>query len=106
ATRISPGVKFNGRDLSVQINPGTAGYFTNNPLLNVRLGGFVIPGQDDVPLGSVYTVTIGDFNGTVLFQGKGKVVAKHEMRLGIRLIEIPKDVLSRLQAEVAKVAPA
>jgi uncharacterized protein (TIGR02266 family) len=106
ATRISPGIKFNGRDLSIQINPGTAGYFTNNPLLNIRLGGFVVPGQDDVPLGTVYTVSVGDFNGAMLWSGKGKVVAKHEMRLGIRLTDIPKDVLARLQAEVSKVAPS
>jgi len=106
ATRISPGIKFSGRDLSVQINPGTAGYFTNNPLLNIRLGGFVLPCQDDVPLGTVYSVDIGDVNGTPLWSGKGKVVAKHEMRLGIRLTDIPKDVLTRLQSEVAKVAPS
>jgi hypothetical protein len=106
ATRISPGIKFNGRDLTVQINPGTAGYFTNNPLLNIRLGGFVVPGQEDVPLGTIYAVSIGDFNGATLWSGKGKVVAKHEMRLGIRMIDIPKDVLARLQAEVTKVAPS
>jgi hypothetical protein len=106
ATRVSPGVKFAGRDLSVQINPGTAGYFTNNPLLNIRLGGFVVPGQEDVALGTVYSVTIGDVSGAALFSGKGKVVAKHDMRLGIRLIDIPKDALARLQAEVAKLAPA
>jgi hypothetical protein len=106
ATRISPGVRFNGRDLTVQINPGTAGYFTNNPLLNIRLGGFVVPGQEDVPLGTAYTVAVGDVNGLVLWSGKGKVVAKHEMRLGIRLLDIPKDALARLQAEVMKLAPS
>jgi hypothetical protein len=106
ATRISPGIRFNGRDLTVQINPGTAGYFTNNPLLNIRLGGFVVPAQEDVPLGTMYTVAVGDVNGQVLWSGKGKVVAKHEMRLGIRLLEIPKDALARLQAEVTKLAPS
>src|SRR5436309_1472761 len=29
-TAISPGVEFNGRDLHIEINPGTAPYFTNN----------------------------------------------------------------------------
>jgi hypothetical protein len=33
------------------------------------------------------------------------VVAKHEMRLGIRLADVPKDVLTRLQQEVTKIAP-
>jgi uncharacterized protein (TIGR02266 family) len=106
ATRISPGIKFSGRDLTIQINPGTAGYFTNNPLLNIRLGGFVLPCQDDVSLGTIYSVAIGDANGVALWSGKGKVVAKHEMRLGIRLTDIPKDVLARLQSEVTKVAPS
>jgi uncharacterized protein (TIGR02266 family) len=106
ATRLSAGVRFSGRDLAVQINTGTVGYFTNNPLLNIRLGGFVVPGDEDVALGTVYSVTINDFNGAALWTGKGKVVAKHEMRLGIRLLEIPKEVLARLQAEVTKLAPS
>jgi uncharacterized protein (TIGR02266 family) len=105
ATKVSPGVAFDGRDLRLEINTTTAGYFTNNPLLNIRLGGFVVPGQEDVPLGTVYTLQIEDAQGTVLWTGKGKVVAKHEMRLGIRMIDVPKDVLARLQSEVTRAAP-
>ena len=105
-TAISPGVEFNGRDLHVEINPGTAPYFTNNPLLNIRLGGFVVPAPEDVPLGTMFTVTIYDVQRAVLWSGRGKVVAKHEARLGIRLSEVPKDVLGRLQAEVMRAAPA
>jgi uncharacterized protein (TIGR02266 family) len=103
---LSPGVEFNGRDLHVEINPGTAPYFTNNPLLNIRLGGFVVPSPEDVPLGTIYAVTIYDAQRTVLWNGRGKVVAKHEARLGIRLSEVPKDVLGRLQGEVMKAAPS
>src|SRR5436190_601969 len=99
-TAISPGVEFNGRDLHVEINPGTAPYFTQNPLLNIRLGGFVVPAPEDVPLGTMFAVTIYDVQRAVLWNGRGKVVAKHEARLGIRLSEVPKDVLARLQAEV------
>jgi hypothetical protein len=105
-TAISPGVEFNGRDLHVEINPGTAPYFTNNPLLNIRLGGFVVPAPEDVPLGTIFAVTIYDVQRAVLWAGRGKVVAKHEARLGIRLSEVPKDVLGRLQAEVMKAAPS
>jgi uncharacterized protein (TIGR02266 family) len=104
-TAISPGVEFNGRDLHVEINPGTAPYFTQNPLLNIRLGGFVVPAPEDVPLGTMFAVTIYDVQRAVLWNGRGKVVAKHEARLGIRLSEVPKDVLARLQAEVMKAAP-
>jgi uncharacterized protein (TIGR02266 family) len=105
-TAISPGVEFNGRDLHVEINPGTAPYFTNNPLLNIRLGGFVVPSPEDVPLGTLFTVTIYDVQRTVLWSGRGKVVAKHEARLGIRMSEVPKDMLARLQSEVMKAAPS
>jgi uncharacterized protein (TIGR02266 family) len=105
ATGIAVGVEFAGRSLRLQINTGTAGYFTNNPLLNIRLGGFVVPTRDEVPLGTLFSVTIENGNQVVLWTGKGKVVAKHEMRLGIRLADVPKDVLARLQAEVTKVAP-
>jgi uncharacterized protein (TIGR02266 family) len=106
ATRVSAGLEFSGRSLRIQINPGTAGYFTNNPLLNIRLGGFVVPAQDDVALGTIYSVTIEDMASVVLWTGKGKVVAKHEMRLGVRLADVPREVLARLQAEVTKLAPA
>jgi uncharacterized protein (TIGR02266 family) len=105
-TAISPGVEFNGRDLHLEINPGTAAYFTNNPLLNIRLGGFVVPAPEDVPLGTMFAVTIYDVQRAVLWSGRGKVVAKHEARLGIRLSEVPKDVLGRLQTEVMKAAPS
>jgi uncharacterized protein (TIGR02266 family) len=105
-TSVSPGVEFNGRDLHVEINPGTAPYFTQNPLLNIRLGGFVVPSPEDVPLGTMFAVTIYDVQRAVLWNGRGKVVAKHEARLGIRLSEVPKDVLARLQAEVMRAAPS
>jgi hypothetical protein len=40
-----------------------------------------------------------------LFTGKGKVVAKQEHRLGVRLSDVDKVVLARLQAEVARLSP-
>lgn len=105
ATGVSPGVEFSGRDLRIEVNPGTAAYFTNNPLLNIRLGGFVVPAAEDVPLGTMFNVNI-HVADNVLWSGKGKVVAKHESRLGIRLIEVPKETLTRLQAEIARATPS
>jgi uncharacterized protein (TIGR02266 family) len=105
ASAVSAGVEFNARDLRIEVNPGTAAYFTNNPLLNIRLGGFVVPSSEDVPLGTMFTVTI-HVSGNPLFSGKGKVVAKHEMRLGIRLTDVPKETLARLQAEITRAAPS
>jgi uncharacterized protein (TIGR02266 family) len=105
ATPVSAGVVFAGRTLQVQLNPATAGYFVYNPLLNIRLGGFVVPGPDDVSLGAIYEVAIVSLDDRVLFNGKGKVVAKHEKRLGIRLSDVDKSTLATLQSEVNKMGP-
>jgi len=53
-------------------------------------------------LGAVFDVVIESFEGHALFTGKGKVVAKQEHRLGVRLSDVDKVVLARLQAEVAR----
>jgi hypothetical protein len=105
ATRVQPGLSVDGHDLRVRLTPLTVGYFTNNPLINIRLGGFVIPIEDEVSLGAAFDVAIMDNDGISLFHGKGKVVAKHEHRIGIRLADVDKGVLARLQAEVGKLSP-
>lgn len=105
ATRVQPGLSVVGQDVQVRLTPLTAGYFTNNPLINIRLGGFVIPIEDEVPLGASFDVSVVDNDGLSLFAGKGKVVAKDGLRVGIRLSEVSKPVLARLQAEVARLSP-
>jgi uncharacterized protein (TIGR02266 family) len=106
ATPVSGGLVWKEKEVSVQLNPVTVSYFVYNPLLNIRLGGFVVPCERDVPLGSVFDVVITSMAGVTLIAGKGKVVAKHEKRLGIRLSDVDKAVLAKLQAEVAKLVPA
>jgi uncharacterized protein (TIGR02266 family) len=105
ATRVQPGLSVVGQEVQVRLTPLTAGYFTNNPLINIRLGGFVIPIEDEVPLGATFDVTVMDNDGLSLFAGKGKVVAKDGHRIGIRLSDVSKPVLARLQAEVARLSP-
>jgi uncharacterized protein (TIGR02266 family) len=105
ATRVQPGLTVTGHELQVRLTPLTVGYFTNNPLINIRLGGFVIPIEEEVALGTGFEVAIMDNDGSSLFHGKGKVVAKDERRIGIRLSDIDKRVLTRLQTEVAKLSP-
>jgi uncharacterized protein (TIGR02266 family) len=100
------GVTWKDSAVDIELNPFTVSYFVYNPLLNIRLGGFVVPAEKEVSLGTVFTVTITTTAGATLFQGKGKVVAKHEKRLGIRLTDVDKIVLGRLQAEVQKLASA
>ncbi len=105
ATRVQPGLSVVGQDVQVRLTPLTAGYFTNNPLINIRLGGFVIPIEDEVSLGATFEVSVVDNDGLALFSGKGKVVAKDGHRIGIRLADVSKPVLARLQAEVARLSP-
>jgi len=105
ATRVQPGLSVVGQELQVRLTPLTVGYFTNNPLMNIRLGGFVIPIDEEVALGAVFNVSIVDNDGISLFGGKGKVVAKHERRVGMRLADVSKTDLARLQAEIARLSP-
>jgi len=105
ATRVQPGLSVSGHELQIRLTPLTVGYFTNNPLINIRLGGFVIPIEDEVALGASFDVAIVDNDGISLFHGRGKVVAKHEHRVGIRLSNVDKTVLARLQAEVGRLSP-
>jgi uncharacterized protein (TIGR02266 family) len=105
ASRVQPGLSVAGRDLHVRLTPLTVGYFTNNPLINIRLGGFVVPIEEEASLGAAFDVAILDCDGISLFHGKGKVVAKDGHRIGVRLSDIDKVVLARLQAEVAKLSP-
>ena len=105
ATRLQPGLSVVGHDLQVRLTPLTVGYFTNNPLINIRLGGFVIPTEEEASLGAAFDVAILDNDGISLFHGKGKVVAKDGHRIGVRLSDIDKGMLARLQNEVGKLSP-
>ncbi len=100
------GVVWQDNALFIELNTATVSYFVYNPLLNIRLGGFVVPAEKEVSLGTVFQVSIKTTAAASLFEGKGKVVAKHEKRLGIRLTDVDKAVLSRLQAEVSRLAAA
>jgi uncharacterized protein (TIGR02266 family) len=99
-------IHFDGRNLRLILGPVTVHHFTQNPLLNVRSGGFFIPADEDVPLGTVFQVQIVDTAGHAVVSGKGKVVAKQDLRVGIRLADADKDGMARLRAEVGKLAPA
>jgi uncharacterized protein (TIGR02266 family) len=105
ATNVQVGLSVNGREMRIRLTPLTVGYFVNNPLLNIRLGGFVVPCDENASLGALFDVAIEGLDGQALFVGKGKVVAKQEHRLGIRLSEADKAVLARLQAEIGRIGP-
>jgi uncharacterized protein (TIGR02266 family) len=90
--------------LRVVLSAATATFFSYNPLLNIRMGGFFIPVEEEVPLGTTYKVEIVDAQNQTLVTGKGKVVARQELRVGIRLSDVDKEALGRLQALVGKLA--
>jgi uncharacterized protein (TIGR02266 family) len=92
--------------LRVVLTAATANFFSYNPLLNIRMGGFFIPVEEEVPLGTTYKVEIVDAQNQTLIVGKGKVVARQELRIGIRLADVDKEALGRLQALVAKLSSA
>jgi uncharacterized protein (TIGR02266 family) len=99
-------LSFDGRNLRIALGPPTVHVFTQNPLLNARTGGLFVPAEEDVPLGTIFQVEIVDAAGGPLLAAKGKVVAKQELRVGIRLVDADKDAMARLRAEVGKLAPS
>lgn len=99
-------LSFEGRNLRIALGPPTVHLFTHNPLLNARTGGLFVPAEEDVPLGTLFQVEIVDPAGGPLLAAKGKVVAKQELRVGIRLVDADKDAMARLRAEVGKLAPS
>jgi uncharacterized protein (TIGR02266 family) len=101
AAAVKP-IQLGDGKLRVVFSAATANFFSYNPLLNIRMGGFFIPVEAEVPLGTTYKVEIVDTQDRVLVAAKGKVVARQELRIGIRLTDVDKDALARLQALVAK----
>jgi len=104
APAVTP-IQLEGTRLRLALGRDTAVYFTTNPLTNARNGGFMIPTQTDVPMGTVLAVEIVDGAGQPLLAGKGKVLTKQDVRIGVRLFDVPKEAVTRLQEAVAKLAP-
>jgi len=96
------GVQFDGEHLSVQVSPSTVDFFQSHPLLSIKMGGLFVPVSQEVALGETFAVSIAGLEGKTLYSGKGKVVAKHENRLGVRLVEAEKATISEISQEVAK----
>lgn len=101
-----PPLQFDGQSLRVVLGPETVRHFTGNPLVNVRSGGLMVPAEKEVPLGTVFSVTIVDLAGNPIVAASGKVVTRQDLRIGIRLTDLSKETLTRLQGEVAKLALA
>jgi uncharacterized protein (TIGR02266 family) len=106
ASPAPPALQFDGLSLRLVLGPETVRHFTGNPLVNVRSGGLMVPAEKEVPLGTVFKVTIVDLAGTPIVAATGKVVTRQDLRIGIRLTDVSKETLTRLQGEVAKLAPA
>jgi uncharacterized protein (TIGR02266 family) len=105
ATAVGKLVTYGHGSLRIVLSAATAPYFTYNPLLHIGIGGCFVPAASDVPLGTGYQLDIVDAAGHLLLRCKAKVAAKQEQRIGIRLIDVERDALLRLRAEIAKLAP-
>jgi Tfp pilus assembly protein PilZ len=92
--------------MRIVLSAATAPYFTSNPLLNARVGGFFAPAAGDPPLGGVFTVAIVAVDGSAILESGGKVVAKQDVRIGVRLTDPDKASLDRLRSALAKLIPA
>jgi uncharacterized protein (TIGR02266 family) len=89
------------------LSAATAAYFTYNPLLHIGVGGCFLPADRDVALGTGYQLDIVDGAGQLVLRCKAKVAAKQERRIGLRVIDVERDLLARLRGQIAKLsAPA
>jgi uncharacterized protein (TIGR02266 family) len=98
-------VEYGHGTVRIVLSPVTAAYFTYNPLMHIGIGGCFIPTEAEVALGTGYQLDIVDVNGRLLMRCKGRVAAKQERRIGIRLVDVDRLSLQRLRAEVARLAP-
>lgn len=102
----TPPIQLEGTRLRIVLGRETVQHFTSNPLTNARNGGFMIPTETEVAMGTVLAVEITDGSGQALLSGKGKVLTKQDKRIGVRLFDVPKEAVARVQDAVAKLTPS
>jgi hypothetical protein len=98
-------VEYGHGTVRITLSAATAAYFTYNPLMHIGIGGCFIPAASDVPLGTGYQLDIVDARGQLVLRCKGRVAAKQERRIGIRLLDLDRASLLMLRAEIAKLGP-
>jgi hypothetical protein len=98
-------VEYGHGTIRITLTSATAGYFTYNPLMHIGIGGCFIPADADVPLGTGYQLDIVDAKGQLVLRCKGRVAAKQERRIGIRLVDLDRESLLKLRSEIAKLGP-
>jgi PilZ domain len=98
-------VEYDHGTVRITLSSATAAYFTYNPLMHIGIGGCFIPADGDVPLGTGYQLDIIDPSGHLILRCKGRVAAKQERRIGIRLVDLDRASLLKLRAEIAKLGP-
>jgi hypothetical protein len=101
----TPGdVEYEHGSVRVRLSSATARYFTYNPLLHIGVGGCFLPTDENVALGTGYELNIVDEGDRLLLRCRAKVAAKQEGRIGLRFIEVEREALHVLRAEVARVS--
>jgi hypothetical protein len=99
-------VEYGHGTVRITLSAATAAYFTYNPLMHIGIGGCFIPADGDVPLGTGYQLDVVDAEGHLLLRCKGRVAAKQQRRIGIRMVDVDRAALARLRNEISKLGPA
>jgi len=97
-----PAVAFDHGSIRVRLTAATASFFTYNPLLHVGVRGCFLPAEEDVSLGTGYQLDILDEGDRLLLRCKAKVAAKQDRWIGLRFLDVERNALQTLRAEIAK----
>ena len=104
--QLSPAaIEYGHGSIRVKLSETTARYFTYNPLLHVGVGGCFLPVEGAVALGTGFELNVVDGADKLLLRCKAKVAATQDGRIGLRFIEVEREVLQNLRARIAALLP-
>jgi hypothetical protein len=104
--QLSPAaVEYEHGSIRVKLSETTARYFTYNPLLHIGVGGCFLPADGTIALGTGYELNIVDVDDKLLLRCKAKVAATQDGRIGLRFIEVERELLQHLRARIAALLP-
>jgi hypothetical protein len=99
-------VEYSHGAVRIRLSAATARFFTYNPLLHIGVGGCFLPADGSAALGTGYELTVLDGADRILLRCRAKVAATQEGRVGLRFLDVEREALLGLRAEVARLSPA
>jgi hypothetical protein len=98
-------IEYGHGSIRVKLSATTARYFTYNPLLHIGVGGCFLPADGIIALGAGYELNVVDAADKLLLRCKAKVAATQDGRIGLRFIEVEREILQQLRARIAALLP-